>query len=213
MEFKLDIFLSRHVDILYANIRKKAFAQYFSTFSSVDMNRMAAVFGTVVKELEIEVAILIEEEMLNCRIDSHNKVLREREIDLRSSTVEKCFALGDEFEETSEFLLMKMKLLNAGVVIKEEQGNRGGRNGGGGEQGGNDTPMVIGEGTSEGQGYNPFGLEGFMASGGDVISGGDAGDGTTFAQASGGGNGDSVYEEGQNGADADVGFEPMEISK
>jgi COP9 signalosome complex subunit 1 len=48
--------------------------QYFSTFSSVDMVRMAGVFSTPVKDLEVEVASLIEEDMLNCRIDSLNKV-------------------------------------------------------------------------------------------------------------------------------------------
>jgi COP9 signalosome complex subunit 1 len=87
---------------------------------------MATVFSTPVKDLELEVASLIEEDILNCRIDSHNKVLREREIDLRSSTVSKCYETGDEFECVGEFMLMKMRLLNAGMVVKDEQGIRSG---------------------------------------------------------------------------------------
>lgn len=70
-----DLFLHRHVAKIYENVRKKALVQYFSTFSSVDMNQMAETFATSVKDLEAELATLIDEDALNCRIDSHNKVM------------------------------------------------------------------------------------------------------------------------------------------
>jgi hypothetical protein len=127
-------------------------------------------------------------------------VLREREIDLRSSTIRKCHELGDEYECNSEFLLMKMKLLNSGVVVKEESGTRGHWNGGGGENrnvegdagGDGDIPMLIGGdvGTSSGDGGG--------ASGGNGVFGQDQG------------GGDGAIGDGLILTDTDVTFEPME---
>ena len=60
--------------MLMANIRKKALVQYFSPFGTVDMNKMAAAFNTSVLQLEPELAVLIQENAIQARIDSHNKV-------------------------------------------------------------------------------------------------------------------------------------------
>lgn len=66
--------MSKHVGNIYALMRRKALTQYFSTFSCVDMTQMADVFGTSVNDLEQEIALLIQDDVLNCRIDSQNKV-------------------------------------------------------------------------------------------------------------------------------------------
>lgn len=55
----LDIYLQPHVNQLYIQIRQKALVQYFSPYSSADMNRMADSFNTTVSLLEDEVMHLI----------------------------------------------------------------------------------------------------------------------------------------------------------
>lgn len=55
----LDIYLQPHVNQLYIQIRQKALVQYFSPYSSADMNKMASSFNTTVTHLEDEVMQLI----------------------------------------------------------------------------------------------------------------------------------------------------------
>ncbi len=70
----MDIHLHDHVEQLYQRVRNKALIQYFSPFTSVDLNAMAAAFNTSVAGLEKELARLIMEGSISARIDSHNKV-------------------------------------------------------------------------------------------------------------------------------------------
>lgn len=70
----LDIHLHDHVNVLYTKIRNKAIVQYFSPFISVDLAQMAAAFNTDIQSLEKELANLIVENVIQARIDSHNKV-------------------------------------------------------------------------------------------------------------------------------------------
>jgi COP9 signalosome complex subunit 1 len=70
----LDIHLHEHVEALYQKIRNKALVQYFSPFISIDLNTMATAFNTTVSGLEKELSKLIMENLIQARIDSHNKV-------------------------------------------------------------------------------------------------------------------------------------------
>lgn len=63
-----------HVEFIYQKIRSKALIQYFSPFSSIDLNTMASAFNTNVAGLEKELSKLIMEDSISARIDSHNKV-------------------------------------------------------------------------------------------------------------------------------------------
>ncbi|KAJ3129946.1 hypothetical protein HK098_007212 [Nowakowskiella sp. JEL0407] len=112
----LDMFLHNHVDVLYENIRKKALVQYFSPFSSVDMNKMAKSFNTTVSQLEAEIATLIGENQIQARIDSHNKVLRIKKTDQRTQIFEKALKMSDEYQLQTKHTLLRMKLLRADLV-------------------------------------------------------------------------------------------------
>eukprot|EP01117_Protostelium_nocturnum_P003806 TRINITY_DN15067_c0_g1_i1.p1 TRINITY_DN15067_c0_g1~~TRINITY_DN15067_c0_g1_i1.p1 ORF type:complete len:444 (+),score=172.86 TRINITY_DN15067_c0_g1_i1:156-1487(+) len=114
----LDLHLSQHVESLYQKIRSKALIQYFSPFTSVDLNTMAAAFNTNVNGLEKELSTLIVDGSIQARIDSHNKRLYARKMDQRSSTFQKALNIGEEYEENTKAILLRINLLRSEVVVK-----------------------------------------------------------------------------------------------
>lgn len=114
----LDIHLHQHVQSLYEKIRNKALVQYFSPFSSVDLNIMAQAFNTNVASLEKELSRLIMDGSIQARIDSHNKRLYARQTDQRTATFEKTLGLGDEYQENTKSLLLRVNLLRNDFVVK-----------------------------------------------------------------------------------------------
>ena len=121
----LDIYLSSHVDTLYNMIRERALCQYFGSYSSIDMRKMAAAFNTSVDELQEELSLLIQNDAIKGRIDSHNKILFAKETNYRTVIMDKALELGQEFERKSSVMLAKCALVKAKVVVGGKQG--GGR--------------------------------------------------------------------------------------
>jgi COP9 signalosome complex subunit 1 len=114
----LDVHLHEHVEILYQKIRNKALIQYFSPFLSVDMKTMADAFNTTVSGLEKELEKLIMDDSIQARIDSHNKTLYARTTDQRSSTFEKTLKMGQEYQDNTQALLLRVNLLRNDFVVK-----------------------------------------------------------------------------------------------
>ncbi|TPX48081.1 hypothetical protein SeLEV6574_g02253 [Synchytrium endobioticum] len=120
-DLQLDFYLSSHIDMLMANIRKKALIQYFSPFGSVDMNKMAAAFNTNIIKLEPEIAVLIQENAVQARIDSHNKVLRVKKTDQRTKIFEKSLEMGADYEKQTKYMLLRMRLIKSDLIVREER--------------------------------------------------------------------------------------------
>jgi len=114
----LDVHLHEHVEPLYQKIRNKALIQYFSPFLSVDLNTMANAFNTNVAGLEKELSRLIMDGSIQARIDSHNKRLYARTTDQRSATFEKTINMGDEYQDNTQSLLLRVNLLRNEFVVK-----------------------------------------------------------------------------------------------
>jgi len=117
-KLQLDIHLHEHVDPLYQKIRNKALIQYFSPFSSIDLNTMAGAFNTTVAGLEKELSRLIMDGSIQARIDSHNKRLYARTTDQRSATFEKTINMGEEYQDNTQSLLLRVNLLRNDFVVK-----------------------------------------------------------------------------------------------
>lgn len=124
----LDIHLHEHVEFLYQKIRSKALIQYFSPFSSIDLNTMASAFNTNVAGLEKELSKLIMEDSISARIDSHNKRLYARKTEQRSVTFEKTFKVGDEYQVNAKSMLLRLSLLRNDLSVKPlRRGDDGGK--------------------------------------------------------------------------------------
>lgn len=114
----LDIHLHEHVEGLYQKIRNKALIQYFTPFISVDLNTMSEAFNTNVAGLEKELSRLIMDGSIQARIDSHNKRLYVRTTDQRSTTFEKTVQMGEEYQDNTQSLLLRINLLRNDFVVK-----------------------------------------------------------------------------------------------
>ncbi|XP_063693381.1 COP9 signalosome complex subunit 1-like [Bolinopsis microptera] len=115
-EFKLDLFLSPHVDNLFEKIRSESIKQYYSPYLTCDMNKMAEAFNTTIEDLELELMKLVADQPV--RIDSHNKVLRASEDDEGSRIFENVLDLSLTYKQKTQALLVKSAILKAGLVIK-----------------------------------------------------------------------------------------------
>eukprot|EP00455_Lapot_gusevi_P028186 TRINITY_DN2999_c0_g1_i2.p1 TRINITY_DN2999_c0_g1~~TRINITY_DN2999_c0_g1_i2.p1 ORF type:complete len:284 (-),score=86.75 TRINITY_DN2999_c0_g1_i2:71-835(-) len=120
----LDLYLAPHVQRLYQMIRDEAFAQYFSPFLSVDMNRMAASFNMSVQQLEGEVADLIGRNKIQARIDSHNKVLYSKLSDQRVAAYQQALQVGGSYLRNAKSILWRMSLLKHNFMVEDRERTR-----------------------------------------------------------------------------------------
>merc|ERR1712110_388106 len=86
----LDMYLAPHVNTLFSMIRNRGLIQYFSPYSSADLNKMAQSFNTSLPDLENELMKLILEGSIQARIDSHNKMLLLRSAIMKAGISVKC---------------------------------------------------------------------------------------------------------------------------
>lgn len=107
----LDIHLHDHVEMLYTQIRNKALIQYTHPFVSVDLNMMANAFKTTVAGLQKELEVLITDNQIQARIDSHNKILYARHADQRNATFQRVLQTGVEFDRDVRAMLLRANLL------------------------------------------------------------------------------------------------------
>eukprot|EP00105_Crassostrea_gigas_P037688 XP_019921836.1 PREDICTED: COP9 signalosome complex subunit 1-like [Crassostrea gigas] len=122
------MYLAPHVNVLYTQIRNRALCQYFSPYLSADMRKMAEAFNTTVPALEDEIMQLILDGQVNARIDSHNKILYAKDTDQRSSTFEKSFAMGKEYQRRTKALILRSAMLRNQIHVKSppRDGGQGG---------------------------------------------------------------------------------------
>ncbi|KAL3604068.1 hypothetical protein D5086_004927 [Populus alba] len=107
----LDIHLHDHVQTLYDQIRNKALIQYTHPFLSVDLHMMANAFKTTVASLEKELEALINDNQIQARIDSHNKILYARHADQRNATFQRVLQTGSEFDRDVRAMLLRANLI------------------------------------------------------------------------------------------------------
>jgi len=110
-QIQFDIFLQPHLEALTKSFKDKSLCQYVSPFVSVDMNRMAKTFNMEIRELEKELARLIQEKQIKARIDSHNKILFARIIDQKDMTFQTVQDLGSKYQNDTEKNILRMNIL------------------------------------------------------------------------------------------------------
>ncbi|CAL8465400.1 g4936 [Coccomyxa elongata] len=126
---RMDMYLSKHVDTLYAAVRSKALIQYTAPFVSVNLQTMAQAFGTEVGALEKELADLVAAGQVQARIDSHSKVLYARLTNTRAATFERALQTGEDYLRDTRALLLRASLMQHDLVQRAPagQGMRGPR--------------------------------------------------------------------------------------
>lgn len=118
-DLMLDPFLGRddHVNKLYGRIRSKALVQYVHPFESVDLSRMAVVFNTNVKDLELELFGLIENGQINARIDTQNLSLKRKRRNVRKDALASALETGEAAFDDAEAMLLRMRLTKSEMSV------------------------------------------------------------------------------------------------
>ncbi|KAG0290093.1 cop9 signalosome complex subunit [Linnemannia gamsii] len=127
-DYLLDLHLHSHIEALYTNVRKKALVQFTSPFLTVDLTKMAKSFSTTVPALEKELVSLIIGGQIEARIDSQQKILWAKQTNKRSAIFDRSTAMGQDYEREAKALVLRMQMMNNGLVVKGPPGERGGPN-------------------------------------------------------------------------------------
>lgn len=73
-DYLLDIYLQKHIQTIYAQIRSKCIVQYMIPFSCVSLDTMNKAFGRPGQPIEDELADMIQSGILQARINTIDKV-------------------------------------------------------------------------------------------------------------------------------------------
>jgi len=114
----LDMYLAPHINTLFSMIRNRGLVQYFSPYSSADLNKMANSFNTTVSDLENELMKLILDGSIQARIDSHNKVLLAQDVDQRSQIFTKAVEMCELYQRRAKMLLLRSAIVKANINVK-----------------------------------------------------------------------------------------------
>ncbi|ORX60362.1 PCI-domain-containing protein [Hesseltinella vesiculosa] len=117
--WKLDMYLSPHIDSIIQHIREKAMVQYCLPYSSIDLRSMAQAFNTDVETVEEDLVQLIgQKKKITARIDSHDKILYTKRQNERSQAFDQSMNLGEEYENAARSIMLRVNLVKADMVIR-----------------------------------------------------------------------------------------------
>ena len=128
-ELLLDIHLSKHANALISKITERIILQYFSPYSSVDMNRMAETLNMNIGLLEKTVAALISNDKMLARIDSQSKTLHLRQDDVRTITLEKVERLSAKHLTEVKRGILRLSVTQHGLSVSVRENASGMRRG------------------------------------------------------------------------------------
>lgn len=130
-DYYLDMHLGRHVDTLYAAIRRRSIIQYVKPFSKVRVSSLCQAFSLSSEaDTMDEVVGLIEDNHLgNMRLDAVDGVLEAVQKDDRRAAHEHALRVAAETEQSLRLRLYRINCLQHGLEIKKPEGAQGSRGG------------------------------------------------------------------------------------
>ncbi|EST08794.1 Proteasome component (PCI) domain protein [Kalmanozyma brasiliensis GHG001] len=132
----LDPYLAPHVQTLRTRLTRRALRQFFTPFDRINISRMAAAFGWTEKHMSEELVACIQRgefknlpgkaaEVGDARIDAISQTLEYRTKDPRRAVFDSALELGDKRCKETKRLLLRMKLVENGVVAKASRSHSG----------------------------------------------------------------------------------------
>ena len=128
-DYLLDIHLQRHVSILFSRIRTKSIEQYIIPFSRVTLDSMAKVFAPAVvagqpsptdtnSPFVQELIQLIQDGVLDARIDLEKMVLVSNQTDLRTEVQRAALDSMQSFSQEAHLRLLRTNIVRAGLEVR-----------------------------------------------------------------------------------------------
>lgn len=102
-----DVLLSRHRQFLLKRARIVIYSLFLESYKTVKLDKMAQSFGVSVEFLDQELADLISQKYINCKIDKVNLVVQAVKVDDRSTAFQEIERKGDALVERLHKLMKR----------------------------------------------------------------------------------------------------------
>ncbi|KAK4196539.1 putative COP9 signalosome complex subunit 1 [Triangularia verruculosa] len=116
-DYLLDIYLQKHVSRIYAKIRSKCIVQYLIPFSCVSLETLEKAFGSPESSIEDELAVMIEEGVLEARIDGIERLVHTVRVDPRAQMQASALASAENYEKQAVERLRRMAIAAADLEL------------------------------------------------------------------------------------------------
>lgn len=134
-DYLLDVYLQRHVILLYSRIRTKSIQQYLVPFSRVTLDSMSKIFCAQSEEGQVEandssspfvqeLIQLIQDGTLDARIDLEKKVLVSKQTDLRTEVQEGVLESVLNHTREAHLRLLRTDIMQAGLEVRADAGDK-----------------------------------------------------------------------------------------
>ena len=117
-----DLFIGQHSNKIMEMIRQRAMVSFLYPYKSIPLKDVSSSFGTSVKIIEKELANLIADNLIQAKLDSHNKILYATEEDVRANMFAKAIKLGEDYVVETQNLLLRSFLLKNKMIVKLQRG-------------------------------------------------------------------------------------------
>ncbi|KAI1384696.1 26S proteasome subunit RPN7-domain-containing protein [Hypoxylon trugodes] len=122
-DYLLDLYLQKHVSVLFSKIRNKCIVQYFLPFSCVTLDTMNAVFSKPGESIEPELVNMIKSGALNARINTIDRLLVAVSTNSRAAMQKKALDAANNYEKE---ILERIRRMNIAAADLEVKGYRKG---------------------------------------------------------------------------------------
>lgn len=117
-DYLLDVHLQRHVEPLYAAIRRKSIIAYCAPFDRVSIAAMGSAFGVNERRMEQELYEIIKKGDLNARLDVVDMLLVAKDEDKRAAAYTRALEMAQEHEKALQLRLFRINMLQHGFDIR-----------------------------------------------------------------------------------------------
>ncbi|OTA60302.1 hypothetical protein K449DRAFT_332341 [Hypoxylon sp. EC38] len=128
-DYLLDIYLQKHVPAIFSQIRSKCIVQYFLPFSCVTLDSMNAAFAKPGESIESELINMIQNGVLNARINTIDKLLVAVSTDSRAVMQKKALDAAKNYEKEALERIRRMNIVAANLEVKPGRTTIGGGTG------------------------------------------------------------------------------------
>ncbi|KAJ4309265.1 hypothetical protein N0V84_011606 [Fusarium piperis] len=116
-DYKLDIYLQRHVGAIYTQIRSKCITQYFVPFSCATLDNLNRAFAPEGQSIEMELVSMIRDGTLKARLDAKNKLLIAVQPDPRLQMQKNAIEVARQYELEAKERLRRISIISAGLEV------------------------------------------------------------------------------------------------
>ncbi|TVY43616.1 COP9 signalosome complex subunit [Lachnellula occidentalis] len=122
-DYLLDIYLQKHIEDLYHMVRSKSIVQYFIPFSCVTLDSMNQAFAAPGKTIDKELAMMIQNQELNARINTIDKLLEAVPSNPRTELQRGALQITDDYAREARRRIMHMNVSMGELEVKGKRGH------------------------------------------------------------------------------------------